>query len=31
MEAMAIYVYGGVRREARVWELSMNFVFSANR
>ena len=28
MEAMAIYVYGGVRHEARVWELSMN-LFSA--
>ena len=28
VEAMAIYVYGGVRREARVWELSMN-LFSA--
>ena len=37
MEAMAIYVYGGVRREARAWELSMNlfsatdeFVFGCN-
>ena len=37
VEAMAIYVYGGVRHEVRVWKLSMNlfsatgeFVFGCN-